>query len=53
MYLEKHSKTGNLLRTAEQFNSDCWVITEYPSSRTTMQGEYSNQEFNGVRRRLF
>lgn len=53
MYLEKHSKTGNLLRTAEQFNSGCWVITEYPSSRTTMQGEYSNQEFNGVRRRLF
>ncbi len=53
MYLEKYSKkSGNLLRTAEQFDSGCWVVSEY-SSKTNMQGEYTNQEFNKIRNRLF
>jgi hypothetical protein len=52
-YLEKYSKAGNLLRTAEQFTNGSWIISEYPSSRTNMQGEYSNKEFNKIRRRLF
>lgn len=53
MYLEKYAKNGNLLRTAEQFSNRNWVISEYPSSKTNMQGEYSDNEFNKIRRRLF
>ena len=53
VYLEKYAKNGNLLRTAEQYESGSWVISEYPSSRTNMQGEYTNEEFNSIRRRLF
>ena len=37
-YLEKYAKNGNLLRTAEQYESGSWIILEYPSSRTNMQG---------------
>jgi hypothetical protein len=53
MYLEKYAKNGNLLRTAEKYESGNWVISEYPSSKTNMQGEYSDKEFKGIRRRLF
>ncbi len=52
-YLEKYAKNGNLLRTAEQYENGSWIISEYPSSRTNMQGEYTNEEFNNIRRRLF
>ena len=52
-YLEKYSKNGNLLRTAEQYTNGNWIISEYPSSRTNMHGEYSNDDFNKIRRRLF
>jgi len=53
MYLEKYANNGNLLRKAEQFDNGNWVIYEYPSSKTNMQGEYSNEEFKNVRNRLF
>lgn len=53
MYLEKYTKNGNLLRTAEQYENGNWVISEYPSSKTNMQGEYSDKEFKSIRRRLF
>lgn len=52
-YLVKYSKNGNLLRTAEQYPNGNWTVSEYPSSRTNMQGEYSNDDFNKIRRRLF
>ena len=51
-YLEKYSKNGNLLRAAEQYPNGNWIISEYPSSRINMQGEYSNDDFNKIRRRL-
>jgi len=53
MYLEKYGKNGNLLRTAEQHSGGNWVISEYPSSRSNMQGEYTSEEFNSIRKRLF
>ena len=53
MYLEKYAKNGNLLRTAEQYENGNWVISEYPSSKTNVQGEYSDKEFKSIRRRLF
>jgi hypothetical protein len=53
MYLEKYSKNGNLLRTAEQFDNGSWIVSEYPSSRTNMNGEYSNTKFQEIRKRLF
>ena len=53
MYLEKYSKNGNLLRTAEQYENGNWVISEYPSSKSNVQGEYSDKEFKSIRRRLF
>jgi len=52
-YLEKRNKNGDLLRTAEQFNSGMWIITEYPSSRTNIQGYYSDKEFKTINKRLF
>ena len=52
-YLEKYSKNGSLIRTAEQYSNGNWVISEYPSSRTNMQGEYSNNDFSKIRKRLF
>lgn len=48
MYLEKYSSKGNLLRTAEQFDSGNWVISDYPDSRLELQGEYTSEEFNEV-----
>lgn len=52
-FLEKYAKNGNLLRTAEQYENGSWIISEYPPSRTNMQGEYTNEEFNNIRKRLF
>jgi ribosomal protein L20 len=43
-YLEKYSKNGNLVRTAEQFDSGSWVVSVY--SGIDISGEYSNEEFN-------
>ena len=53
MYLEKYSKNGNLLRTAEQFSGGIWVIHEYPDSKTNIQGEYTKEEFKPIRKRYF
>lgn len=52
-YLEKYNKRGDLLREAEQFDSGVWIVWEYPSSKTNIQGEYSEQEFKSIRRRYF
>lgn len=48
MYLQKYSKNGNLLRTAEQFGSNCWVVHVY--SGTDISGEYSDKEFKKIRK---
>ena len=49
-YLEKFGKSGNLLRTAEQFPSGRWVVHEYPASKTNLQGEYTPKEFEDIRK---
>lgn len=44
MYLEKYSKNGNLVRTAEQFGtSGKWVVHVF--SGRDISGEYSEDEF--------
>ena len=48
MYLEKYSKNGNLLRTAEQFNSGNWVVWVYGG--TDISGEYTEAEFNKIKK---
>ena len=47
MYLEKYSKNGNLLRTAERFDST-WVVHVYTGLDIT--GEYSDTEFKKIRK---
>ena len=45
-YIEKFSKNGNLIRTAEQFDSGMWVVHEYSqSSRLDLSGEYTDRIF--------
>ena len=48
-YFEKYSKNGNLLRTAEKF-SNCWIVSEYPESKTNLSGEYTEKEFKTIKR---
>lgn len=52
-YLEKHNKNGDLIRTAERFDSGVWIVQEYSKSKTNIMGEYSNEEFNKLRNRYF
>lgn len=52
-YLEKYDKNGNLLTTAEQYTGGNWIVSEYPLSKTNMQGEYSDEEFKTIRKHLF
>ena len=52
-YLEKYAKNGNLIRTAEQFDSGNWVVSEYPPSKTNLQGEYTNEEFKEIRKYFY
>jgi len=52
-YIEKYNKQGNLLRTAEQFTCGNWIINEYPASKTNLSGEYTNKEFQKLRRYYF
>jgi hypothetical protein len=47
MYLEKYSKNGNLLRTAEKFGSN-WIVHVY--SGMDISGEYSDKEFKKIRK---
>ena len=52
MYLEKYSKNGNLMRTAEQFGaSSNWVVRVF--SGRDISGEYSEDEFNQIRKFFF
>jgi len=53
MYLEENNKDGYLIRTAEQFSSGNWVISEYPRSKTNLNGEYTNKEFQKLRNKYF
>lgn len=47
-YLAKHSPNGNLLRTAEQFNSGNWVVSVWKGK--SLQGEYTDNEFHKIRK---
>ena len=48
--LEKYSnKTHNLIRTAEKFDTGTWIVKEY-NSRTNLSGEYTNKEFQKIKR---
>lgn len=51
-YLEKYAKNGNLLRTAEKYG-DTWIVSEYPSSKTNYQGEYTIEQFDKIYKQLF
>ena len=48
MYLEKYSKNGNLIRTAERFDSGNWVVHVY--SGRDISGEYSENEFKQIQK---
>jgi|DEB0MinimDraft_4_1074332.scaffolds.fasta_scaffold755096_1 hypothetical protein len=49
MYLEKYSKDGNLIRTAEQFGgSGNWVVHVF--SGLNIGGEYNEDEFKQIRK---
>ena len=49
MYLEKYSKNGNLIRTAEQFEvSGNWVVHVF--SGRDISGEYNEDEFKQIRK---
>ena len=47
-YLEKVSKNGNILRTAEQFDSGCWVVHTYKG--IDISGEYTAEEFEKIKK---
>ena len=47
MYLAKYAKNGNLLRTAERFDST-WVVHIYAG--LDIAGEYSDTEFKKIRK---
>lgn len=51
MYLEKYSKNGNLLRSAEQFNSGNWVVWTF--NRNDISGEYTEEEFKKIKKHFF
>ena len=48
MYLEKYSKNGNLLRSAEQFNSGNWVVWTFNGN--DISGEYTEEEFKKIKK---
>jgi hypothetical protein len=51
VYLEKISSKGNLIRTAEQFPSGCWVVLVYHG--VDISGEYTETEFKAIRNKYF
>lgn len=50
-YLTKIDSKGNLLRSAEQFESGNWIISIYKGM--DIGGEYSDSEFNKKYRKYF
>ncbi len=52
-YLIKYSKNGNVLREAEKFSNNIWVIWDYPASRVKLAGEYSSDEFKQIQKKYF
>ena len=50
-YLEKYNKNGDLLRTAEQFNSGHWVVWVYKGK--DISGEYDKKTFDNEIRKYF
>jgi hypothetical protein len=48
MYLQKFTKNGNLLRTAEKFSSDNWIVHTYLG--LDLSGEYTDKEFEKIRK---
>ena len=51
-YLEKYSKNGNLLRTAEKYEK-CWIIHQYNEKNNLKSGEYTLYEFQKIRTKYF
>lgn len=47
-YFERFSKNGNLLRTAEQFDSGHWVVHIYKG--IDLSGEYTAEEFEKIKK---
>ena len=52
MYLEKYSKSGNLMRNAEQFESGNWVVWVY-GKYLDISGEYTEEEFKSIKKLYF
>ena len=48
MYYEKYAKNGNLIRTAEQFESGNWVVHVYHGR--DISGEYTDSEFKQIQK---
>jgi hypothetical protein len=46
MYLMSFAKNGNLMRTAEQFESGNWVVHVYHGK--DISGEYAENEFKQI-----
>ena len=52
MYLEKYSKSGNLMRKAEQFESGNWIVWAY-GKYLDISGEYTEEEFKNIKKLYF
>ena len=52
MYLEKYSKSGNLMRSAEQLESGNWVVWVY-GKYLDISGEYTEEEFKRIKKLYF
>ena len=52
MYLEKYSKSGNLMRNAEQLESGNWVVWVY-GKYLDISGEYTEEEFKRIKKLYF
>jgi hypothetical protein len=48
-YLEKYDTKGNLIRTAEKFDSGSWVVSDF-NTKKLLSGEYTNEEFKIIKK---
>jgi hypothetical protein len=47
--LEKYDTKGNLIRTAEKFDSGSWVVSDF-NTKKLLSGEYTNEEFKIIKK---
>lgn len=48
-FLEKYNTKGNLVRTAEQFESGSWIVSDFDTKKR-LSGEYTETEFKNIKK---